>query len=189
MSHSQMSQSLFCRHRHLHVFLFHLRIRNSPIHLTSSVSHQTSCVILQPDMVQGERYRVQRLFPLRWLQLALPYRDAMPAHLSQFALFFLITLLVPANLRHPELTIGSWNLAARGVLNYALCIMNYALNIVSMPKAPIHEDACPILSQHQVWMPRQPFMIQSVPESSLPQTTTYNQLWLRILASNRCHVG
>ena len=148
MSHSQMSQSLFCRHRHLLVFLFQLRIGN-----------RLSPMILQPDMVQGERDGVQRLFPLRWLQLALPYRDAMPAHLRQPPLFLFIPFLVPANLRHPEITIGSWNLAARGVLNYALCIMNYALNIVSMPKAPIHEDACPILSQHQVRMSWQPSVV------------------------------
>ena len=129
-------------------FFIHLRIRN-----------RLRSMILQPDMVQGERYRVQRLFPLRRLQLALPYRDAMPPHFSQFTLFLLITLLVPANLRHPELTIGSWNLAARGVLNYALCIMNYALNIVSMPKTPVYENTCAILTKHQVRMSRQAFVI------------------------------
>ena len=67
---------------------------------------------MQPDMVQGKGYRVQRLFPLQRLQFAFPNGDAMPAHFSQFALFLLVTLLVPANLRHPEIPIRLRNLAA-----------------------------------------------------------------------------
>ena len=63
----------FCCHRH-RCFLFYwfvwLRYR----------------VVLQPDMIQCKRYRIQRLLAFLRLQLALPYRDAMPAHLRQFAL-------------------------------------------------------------------------------------------------------
>ena len=69
-------------------------------------------MIFQPDMVQGESYRVQCLLSLFGLQFTLPYRDAMPAHLSQLALFLLVTLFVPANLRHPELPVRLRNLAA-----------------------------------------------------------------------------
>ena len=112
MSHSQMSQSLFCRHRHLLVFLFQLRIGN-----------RLSPMILQPDMVQGERDGVQRLFPLRWLQLALPYRDAMPPHRRQSPLLLLIPFLVPANLRHPEVTVCLRYLAAITVYDFLFVII------------------------------------------------------------------
>ena len=67
--------------------------------------------ILQPYMVQRERYRLQRLLTPRWLQLTLPHRDAMPSHFRQLAQLFLIPLLVPAYLRHPELAVRLRNLA------------------------------------------------------------------------------
>ena len=55
-----------------------------------------------------------------------------------------------------------------------------------MPKASIHEDACPVLSQHKVWMSRQPLVIQSVSESTFPQPSSHNQLRLRVFRPY-CH--
>jgi hypothetical protein len=57
-----------------------------------------------------------------------------------------------------------------------------------MPKAPVDKDACSIFPQHQVRMPRQPFMIQSISETTLPQPTPHNHFWLRILIVNRRHI-
>ncbi len=62
-------------------------------------------MILQPYMVQCKCYWVQCPFPLFRFQLTFPNGNAMPAHFSQFALFLPITLLVPANLFHPEIMI------------------------------------------------------------------------------------
>ena len=138
-------------------------------------------------MIQGKGYRIQSLFTLRWLQLAFPYGDAMPAHFSKFALLLLVSLLVPANLRHPEVMVRIRYLAALRTLNYALCIMNYALNIVPMPEASVDEDASAILAKYQVRMPRQPLMIQSIPETTSPQPFTHNHLRLRILRTNARH--
>ncbi len=67
-------------------------------------------MIHHPDMVQRERNRIQRLLTGLRLQFTLPYRDTMPPHFSQPALLLLITFLVPANLRHPELPIRIRNL-------------------------------------------------------------------------------
>lgn len=50
-------------------------------------------------------------------------------------------------------------------------------------------DARPILSQHQVRMPRQPPVIQTIPKSPLPQPTPHNHLRLRILRPDRLHIG
>lgn len=57
-----------------------------------------------------------------------------------------------------------------------------------MPEAPIHKDASPVLLQHQVWMPRQPWRVQPIAESPTPQPPAHNHLWLRILRTNRRHI-
>ena len=59
---------------------------------------------------------------------------------------------------------------------------------MSMPEAPVHKHACPVLAQHQIGMPWQPLVIQSVSESSLPQPLAHNQLRLRVLRPNRRHI-
>ena len=61
-------------------------------------------------MVQRERNRLQRFLTLRWLQFALPNCDAMPTHFSQFTLFLLVPLLVPANLCYPKVSVRLGNL-------------------------------------------------------------------------------
>ena len=64
-------------------------------------------------MVQCKSNRLQSLFALLWLQLALPNSDAVLAHSCQFLLLFFIPFLVPANLRHPELPVRLRNLTAK----------------------------------------------------------------------------
>ena len=131
-------------------------------------------------MVERKYDRIQRFLTLRRFQLTLPYRDTMPPHFSQLALLLLITLLIPTNLRHPELPIRIRNLAARTIHYSFFTIHFWQRHIVSMPKAPIHEDACPILPQHQVRMPRQFRRVQPIAESPLPQPLAHNHLRLRI---------
>ena len=139
-------------------------------------------MILQPDMVKSKSDRIQCLLSLFRFQLTFPYGDTMPAHLSQFALFLLITLLVPSNLRHPKIMICCWYFATGRALHRA------RIHKMSMPKATIDKDARPVFPQHQVWMTRQPFVVQPVTESSLPQPTTHNHLWLRIFRTNGRHI-
>ena len=173
-----ISSLLLCSHRHLQVLF---------LHLTFYISLLTFPV-LQEYMVQGERYRVQCLFALRWFQLALPYRDAMPPHLCQLPLLLLVPLLVPLNLCHPELPVRLRNLTALRTLNvYCFLFIGYC-NIVSMPEAPIHKDARPVFPQHQVRMSWQPLMVQPVSESPLPQATSHNDLRLRILRVDSRHI-
>ena len=157
-----MSQSLLRRHRHLHVLLFR-QLVITPLALWRGVGGEAS-MILQPYMVQGERDGVQCFFTLRWFQLALPYRDTMPAHLCQPPLFFPIPFLVPANLRHPELPVRLRNLTALRVHNVItpLALWRGAggeAHIVSMPKTPVYENTCAILTKHQVRMSRQALVI------------------------------
>lgn len=76
-------------------------------------------MVLQPDVVQCEGYRLQRRLTLLGAQLALPYRDTVPSHLRQPPLLLLVALLVPAYLRHPKIPIRLRNLTARRI-NYEL---------------------------------------------------------------------
>ena len=69
-------------------------------------------MVFHPDVVQRECYRLQRLFPFLGCQFALPYRNAVPAHSCQLALFLAVPFLVPPDLRHPELPVRLRNLAA-----------------------------------------------------------------------------
>ena len=108
-------------------------------------------------------------------------------------LFLLITFLVPANLRHPELPVRLRNLAAHRTLNHIFHLTSdiflpWQSHVMPMPEASIHKDTRPVFPQHQVRMPRQPLMVQSVTESPTPQPTTHNHLRLCILRPNRYHV-
>ncbi len=128
-------------------------------------------------MVQRERNRLQRFFTFRRLQFALPHRNAMPAHLCQLALLLFVPLLVPSNLRHPELMVRLRNLATFRTLNDFFRLTSYIIHqVVSMPKATIHKDARPVFPQHQVRMPRQPFVVQPIAKAPTPQATSHNQL-------------
>jgi hypothetical protein len=118
----------------------------------------------------------------------------MPAHFSQFALFLLIALFVPANLRHPKVTVRLRNLAALRTLNHIFHLSSairhpWQRHVMTMPKTSIDEDARPVFPQHQVRMTRQSLMVQAVSESPTPQPKTHNHFRLRILRVNRSHIN
>lgn len=77
----------------------------------------------------------------------------MPPHRGEFTPVFGIPSLVSFNFRTPELHIALWQ------------------NIISapfmaMPKTSVHENHCPVFTQHQVGMSRQTRMIQSITETT-----------------------
>ena len=152
---------LFLRRSQHAVLFLHLRIRS------------VDDMILYPYMVQRKCQRLQRLLPHLRFQLTLPYRNAVPSHLCQTLLLLDIPLLVPPDLRHPELTIRLRNLAA---------------TLMPVPKAPVHEYARSIFPQHKIRMPRQFRRVQPVSESPFPQTPPHYHLRLRILRADRRHV-
>ena len=59
---------------------------------------------------------------------------------------------------------------------------------MSMPEAPIHEDASPIFPQHQVRMSRQSPMVQPIAETPTPQPPPHNHFRLRILRFDSRHI-
>ena len=130
-------------------------------------------MLLQPYLVQGKYQRLQCCFTLLRFQLTLPNGDRVPPHLRQFLLFLYIPLLVPPYLSHPEISIR---------LRYT------ATTFVSMPEAPIHENARPIFLQHQIRMTWQPRRIQPISESPAPQSLAHNHFRLRILRMDRRHI-
>jgi len=63
------------------------------------------------------------------------------------------------------------------------------MDVVSMPEAAVYEDTRPVLPHHNIRLPRQPWMIQSIAESMSPQPTTHHHLRLRVLAVDGSHIS
>ena len=74
---------------------------------------------------------------VRFFQLALPDDDYAPAFRLQLTPYFLIPLLVPGNLGHPELSVGLGD-----------CIILTVF--VAMPEAAVYKDNRPILWQYDI---------------------------------------
>ena len=92
----------------------------------------------------------------RLLQLAFPDDDDAPALRLQHPPDHLVPLLVPGNLRHPELRVRLRHSIAPAAP-------------VPMPEATVHEDRGPVSRQHDVRRPRQAPHIRPIPESRFPQ--------------------
>ena len=97
------------------------------------------------------------------LQLALPDNDDTPALRLQHPPDHLVPLLVPGNLRHPELRVRLRHSIAPAAP-------------VPMPEAAVHEDRGPVSRQHDIRRPRQAPHIRPIPESPPPQGTPQRQL-------------
>ena len=59
---------------------------------------------------------------------------------------------------------------------------------MSMPTAPVHENARPVFPQNQVRMSGQSLVIQTISEPSRPQPPPHDHLWLRILRVDSSHI-
>ena len=98
---------------------------------------------------------VDGFFQYGLLQLTLPNDDDTPAFSLQLSPDFLIPLLVPGNLGHPELSVG---------LGDGIILTVF----VAMPEAAMYEDNCPILWQHDIRFPGKTFIIHSVTKPLAP---------------------
>ena len=92
------------------------------------------------------------------------HHDDVPPHLCQFAVFFLVALLVAPYLILPKLHMG---------LRHA-----EVLAVVTMPKATIHEDARAVFAQHDVGVTWQAVEVQPVAETESPKVFPHGQFWL-----------
>ena len=63
-------------------------------------------MVVEEYLVERERQRLKRLLPYGWLQLTLPYRDAMPSHLGKPLLLLAVALAVVLYLGLPEGCVG-----------------------------------------------------------------------------------
>ena len=106
----------------------------------------------------------------------------MPTHLSQTFLLFLVPLLITLDFRYPEISVCLWNLTTSRVFHFT------QFNVMPMPEASIYKYARPVLLQYKVRMSRQPFVIQSVSESTFPQPSSHNQLRLRVFRPYCRHI-
>jgi hypothetical protein len=140
-------------------------------------------MVLQKYLVEREGQRFQSLFPNLRLQLTFPDGDGVPAHRSQFMLHSCVPLLITPYLCHPKFTIRFRYLAALRTLNYWHC------HPVSVPEASIYKDAGSVLPHHNIWLPRQPWMIQPITETMPPQPFTHHHLRLCVFAMDSSHVG
>lgn len=132
-------------------------------------------MILQENVVDSECKRLQCLFSHLRLQLTFPHCNAVPSHLCQLLLLFLVTLFVTHDFLLPKVCV---RLGQSEVLTA----------IMPMPKAAVDKDARAVLPQHNVWMTRQTRIVQSVSETLTPQVFAHKYLWLRVRRANRSHI-
>ena len=123
-------------------------------------------------MVDGVSKSPQCLFPHLWLQLTLPHSNAVPPHLCQFPLLFLVPFLIPLNLFLPKVRI---RLGHPEVLT----------TIMPVPKATIDKYTSAILAQYYIRVTGEAWIVQPVAESLLPQIFAYKYLRLRVRRANR----
>ena len=111
--------------------------------------------ILQKYLVERIYQRHQCLFSYFGLQFTFPNGDRVPAHSGKFDLHFHITLFVTPYFVGPEFRIG---------FRYSVI----ATAFMPMPEASIHKDTRPVLPHHNIWLPRQSWMIKPITESTPP---------------------
>lgn len=112
---------------------------------------------------------------MRVLELAFPYRDAVPTHLCQLPLLFLIPFLIPLNLFLPEVRI---RLRHPEVLT----------TIMPMPKAAIDKHARAILSQYNIRVTGEARIVETVAEAMRPEIAPHNQFRACVFAADCRHV-
>ena len=113
-------------------------------------------MIFQEDMVQRKGQGFQSFLPDSRLQFAFPYHDGMPSHFSQPVQHLMVPFPVSPDLLHPEPGVR---------FRHHIILASF----MSMPEAPIHQNAGTILSEHDIRFSRQPWMIEPIPESPTPQ--------------------
>lgn len=124
-------------------------------------------------MVKREGQVFQRLVSHWFLQLALPHRDAMPAHGCQSLLHFLVALLIALYLASPKVD------TCLGEAKSA--------TIMAMPEATIHKDTGAVFSQHNVGMTGQPTMVDPISKPLTPQVMSHKDFRPCTIRSYRSH--
>ena len=132
-------------------------------------------MIFQEDMVQRKGQRLQGLLPDSRLQFAFPDNDGMPSHFSQPMQHLMVPFPVPPDFILPELGIR---------FRHHIIPAPF----MSMPEASIHQNAGTILPEHNIRFSRQPWMIESIPESPSPQELPDKNLRFGILALDCRHI-
>ena len=120
-------------------------------------------------------HSVDGLVKVRLFQLALPNDNNAPSFRLQLTPNFLIPLLVPGNLSHPELCVGFRN---RIILTV----------FVAMPEAAMHEDNSTIFGQYEVRLAGQALVVEPIPVTPAPQLGPHNLLRGRVPGADAGHV-
>ena len=110
-----------------------------------------------------------------WLQLALPHRDAVPTHLCQLPLLFLIPFFVALDFLLPKISIRLWHLKVFAAF-------------VSMPETSVDKHARAVFPQHQVGVPGETRGVETVAEAMFPKIVTDDYLRVCTLGPNRGHI-
>lgn len=132
-------------------------------------------MVFEENAVEGEGQALQRLFPLRILELALPNGDAVPAHSRQLLLLGPVPFSVSCNLLPPKISVG---------LRQFVVLASF----VPVPKAAVDKDASTIFLQHQVGMSGQTRVVEPITEPTTPQPAAHNELGACVLIADSCHI-
>ena len=112
-------------------------------------------MVIKEYAVEGEGKASESLITMRVLELAFPYRDAVPTHLCQSLLLLFVALFIPAYLLPPKFSVGLWQL-------------KIFTTIVTVPKATVDKDACTVFPKHQIGMPGEPRVVETIAEATRP---------------------
>ena len=115
-------------------------------------------------------------FKCRFLQLAFPYNDDVPALGFQLAPNFLIADLVTRNLCGPEVRVGFRDCVEPAVF-------------MAVPEAAVDEDSCAVFRKNDVGGAGEMLVVNAVTKTLVPEGRTQTQLRLRGCGVNGSHVA
>ena len=98
----------------------------------------------------------------------------MPTHITKLDAPIQVTLPIPLYFRFPKLCIRFW----QDII---------PASFVTMPKASVHEDTSAVFFQNNVRSTRQALHVDAKTKAMCEKKFPYNNLRLRILASDACH--
>jgi len=135
--------------------------------------------VVKFDLAQRNKEALQSVLALGGTEVALPNLDDVPTHRGEFAPHQLVTLLVTADLRLPE--VGACLGHDEEVAGLSIVAR------MSMPEAAIDQDDRAEPTHNDVGGARQTLDMQSVPIAMGIEETPHQQLRTSVLAADAAH--
>ena len=126
-------------------------------------------------MVECIFERLEGLHPPFGFELTLPDDDAVPPHPGQLLQLLMVALPVSLDFLFPEPCVGFGH--SEGLAPF-----------MPVPETAIDKDTRAVFSHHDIRVPRQPAVIESVPEPSGEEIFSHDELRLGVLRMDGRHI-